>query len=170
MACTLTDVISCLPAAETKSSGFELGPEDYLKHFFWLISTLRGGRRRFLPLLLTKVDQTLPGMVRPIFQHLRLGPMALSPDSNSIGATSAVADPEADVYTSPRNQDPSNPGSESEIAVAVRANLPVQPDVAVGAVGAAGGWTLSDFNYVEISRIGDKTPEIAKAFLRYSAD
>jgi hypothetical protein len=29
-------------------------------------------------------------------------------------------------------------------------------------------WSTSHFNYAEMSRIGDKTPEIDEAFLRYS--
>lgn len=73
MACTLTDVIFCLPQTETKaSSGFELGPEDYLKHFISLISKLRGGRTKLLPLLLARVGQALPSMVNPISKHLDL--------------------------------------------------------------------------------------------------
>ncbi|KAK2799722.1 hypothetical protein FQN50_008370 [Emmonsiellopsis sp. PD_5] len=70
VACTLTDVISCIPSTETKSSGFELGPQDYLIHFFSLIIKLRGGKNRFLPLLMSKVSQTLPAMVTPISRHL----------------------------------------------------------------------------------------------------
>jgi hypothetical protein len=70
VACTLTDVILCLPQTETKaSSGFELGPEDYLKHFISLISKLRGGKTKLLPLLLARVAQALPAMMTPLSQH-----------------------------------------------------------------------------------------------------
>ncbi|PGH03121.1 hypothetical protein AJ79_07448 [Helicocarpus griseus UAMH5409] len=83
VACTLTDVISCIPSTETKSTGFELGPKDYLIHFFSLIIKLRGGRTRFLPLLMSKVGQTLPTMVNSISRHLDMpfepGDVMLSP-------------------------------------------------------------------------------------------
>ncbi|KAL1961426.1 hypothetical protein VTO42DRAFT_154 [Malbranchea cinnamomea] len=169
VACTLTDVISCLPATETKSSGFELGPEDYLKHFFWLISTLRGGRRRFLPLLLTKVAQTLPGMVNPIVMHLRLGPVTMSPGSmDSPGGMGGHAVYNTSSNNSPADQTNNAQGSMQVTSMGVRCNPAAGPQAAMGAAG--GEWTPNDFNYVEISRIGDKTPEIAKAFLRYSVD
>lgn len=126
VACTLTDVMACLSTAGLRSSGFNLGPQDYLKHFFSLVNTLPGGRQRFLPLLLTKVGQTLPSMLQPVTQHLNL-PAAtvetLVPPEK--------AEPEAFGDTWPDDQ------------------------------------SYSDFNYAEMSRIGDKTPEIDEAFMQY---
>ncbi|KIX08827.1 uncharacterized protein Z518_03484 [Rhinocladiella mackenziei CBS 650.93] len=72
IACTLIDVMSCMPSADVKSKGFEIGPEDNLKHFCHLISQLPGGRHKYLPLLVTKVDQTLPNMLTSIARHLHL--------------------------------------------------------------------------------------------------
>ncbi|KAK9234465.1 hypothetical protein V1525DRAFT_350177 [Lipomyces kononenkoae] len=72
VACTLTDVLSCIPSIELRSSSFELGPEDYLNYFFSLIHRLRGGQSRFLPLLLKIVDQTLPSLITPITRHLQI--------------------------------------------------------------------------------------------------
>ncbi|KAJ5260072.1 hypothetical protein N7505_009453, partial [Penicillium chrysogenum] len=128
VACTLIDVMACLSAAGLRSSGFKLGPQDYLKHFFTLIHDLPGGRRRFLPLLLTKIGQTLPSMVEPITVHLKLQPSTLVPrstrDESSISATAGNAisneQPSAELI------------SESE------------------------DWMNGNFNYAEMSRIGEK--------------
>jgi hypothetical protein len=88
-------VLFCLPQTETKaSSGFELGPEDYLKHFISLISNLRGGKTKLLPLLLSRVGQTLPSMVSPISKHLGLHipiPPATEFGERGGGATTSAA-------------------------------------------------------------------------------
>lgn len=47
-------------------SSFEFGPKDYLHQLLQVISTLRGGETRFLPLLLAKVSEALPVMAAPI--------------------------------------------------------------------------------------------------------
>lgn len=70
IACTLTDVISCMPSPDVKSKGFEIGPADNLKHFFSLISQLPGGQSKYLPLLVTKVEQTVPSLTTPIARYL----------------------------------------------------------------------------------------------------
>ncbi|KAE8385403.1 hypothetical protein BDV23DRAFT_176272 [Aspergillus alliaceus] len=70
VACTLTDVMGCLSAAGLRSSGFEMGPRDYLKHLCGLVHGLHGGRGRFWTLLLGKVGNTLPGMVGDIRRHV----------------------------------------------------------------------------------------------------
>jgi len=72
IAFTLIDVIAYIPSGEAKASGFEIGPEDNLKHFLSLISQLPGGDRKYLPLLMTKVEQTLPEMTAPLARHLRI--------------------------------------------------------------------------------------------------
>ncbi|KAF4160359.1 hypothetical protein CNMCM8927_004817 [Aspergillus lentulus] len=126
VACTLTDVMACLSTAGLRSPGFNLGPQDYLKHFFSLVHTLPGGRQRFLPLLLTKVGQTLPSMLQPITQHLNLPAATVE---TSVPAEKADSEAFGDMW----------------------------PD----------GQSYSDFNYAEMSRIGDKTPEIDEAFMQY---
>ncbi|RHZ61987.1 uncharacterized protein CDV56_103732 [Aspergillus thermomutatus] len=126
VACTLTDVMACLSTVGLRSSGFNLGPQDYLKHFFSLVHRLPGGRQRFLPLLLTKVGQTLPSMLQPITQHLNL--------------------PAATVETSVLAQK-----ADSELFG------DMWPD----------DQSYSDFNFAEMSRIGDKTPEIDDSFMQY---
>jgi Fungal specific transcription factor domain len=63
VACTVTDVIACVPL---DGSIFEVGPSEYLNQFLNLISSLRGGGSRFLPLLLAKISENLPSMAGPI--------------------------------------------------------------------------------------------------------
>ncbi|KAJ5173780.1 uncharacterized protein N7500_001711 [Penicillium coprophilum] len=142
VACTLIDVMTCLSAAGLRSSGFKLGPQDYLKHFFSLIHDLPGGRRRFLPLLLTKIGQTLPSMVDPITVHLNLQPGPIVPSSVSEESISAI------------------PQNESSIEQA-------SPELLSDS--ASVDWMNGNFNYAEMSRIGAKTPEIDEAFLQYSS-
>lgn len=137
----MIDVMACLSAAGLRSSGFKLGPQDYLKHFFTLIHDLPGGRRRFLPLLLTKIGQTLPSMVDTITVHLKLQPGALAPRSIS---------------------------EESSISAVVGNDCSIeQPSAEL--VSDSENWMNGNFNYAEMSRIGEKTPEIDEAFLQYSS-
>ncbi|KAF4220044.1 hypothetical protein CNMCM8980_003333 [Aspergillus fumigatiaffinis] len=126
VACTLTDVMACLSTAGLRSSGFNLGPQDYLKHFFSLVNTLPGGRQRFLPLLLTKVGQTLPSMLQPITQYLNLPAATVE---SFVPAEKADSEAFGDMWSDDQS--------------------------------------YSDFNYAEMSRIGDKTPEIDEAFMQY---
>ncbi|KAH6667874.1 hypothetical protein B0J14DRAFT_173818 [Halenospora varia] len=65
VACSLTDVLSLLPP---NPDPFQLGPRDYLQDFMSLLSVLRNGDHRFLPLLLSKVNDVLPRLVNPILQ------------------------------------------------------------------------------------------------------
>ncbi|KAG8624199.1 hypothetical protein KVT40_009175 [Elsinoe batatas] len=65
VACTLTDVMGCVPEQQLLPS-FEFGPRDYLHQFVSLISNLRGGRQRFLPLLVSKIHDTLPSSMSNI--------------------------------------------------------------------------------------------------------
>ncbi|KAI9724832.1 MAG: hypothetical protein M1812_000108 [Candelaria pacifica] len=57
VACTLTDVMACVPINATTS---KVGPRDYLHQFMRLVSTLGGGQSRFVPLLQAKIRETLP--------------------------------------------------------------------------------------------------------------
>jgi len=59
VACTLTDVMSCVPYEQHT---FEYGPRDYLNQLMNLISSLRGGQQRYMPLLLAKVNEAMPQM------------------------------------------------------------------------------------------------------------
>ncbi|KAL9603992.1 MAG: hypothetical protein Q9219_000754 [cf. Caloplaca sp. 3 TL-2023] len=57
IACTLIDVMSCVPIESPNS---DIGPLDYLNHLVRLISTLRRGESRYLQLVVTKIRDTLP--------------------------------------------------------------------------------------------------------------
>ncbi|KAH8595524.1 fungal-specific transcription factor domain-containing protein [Bisporella sp. PMI_857] len=65
VACSLTDVLSLLPA---NPQPFTLGPRDHLHQFMTLLSILRNGDNRFLPLLLSKVHEVLPTLTNPMLQ------------------------------------------------------------------------------------------------------
>ncbi|KAL9612850.1 MAG: hypothetical protein Q9167_002582 [Letrouitia subvulpina] len=67
VACTLVDVMSCVPI-ESRNS--ELGSQDYLNHLIRLISTLRGGDSRYLPLIMTKIQDTVPSVAATLNQPL----------------------------------------------------------------------------------------------------
>ena len=55
--------MSCVPL---DNNTFEFGPRDYLDRCLNLVSTLRGGDSRYLPLLLEKINNTLPAMAAPL--------------------------------------------------------------------------------------------------------
>lgn len=57
VACTLTDVMSVIPQDQYT---FEFGPRDYLNRLMTLISTLRGGQQRYMPLLMQKINDSMP--------------------------------------------------------------------------------------------------------------
>ncbi|KAI9817848.1 MAG: hypothetical protein M1827_000967 [Pycnora praestabilis] len=65
--CTLIDVMACVPIGVNR---LLTGPRDYLNQLLTLISTLRGGDNRFLPLLLAKVGDALPALAAPMPQPL----------------------------------------------------------------------------------------------------
>jgi hypothetical protein len=67
VACCLADVVAVTPFS---SDAFELGPRDYVSRFLTLISTLRGGQSRYLPLLLAKLSEVLPNLPLPRSRNL----------------------------------------------------------------------------------------------------
>ncbi|KAF4553992.1 Fungal specific transcription factor domain-containing protein 45 [Elsinoe fawcettii] len=112
VACTLTDVMSCVPEHQLQPS-FEFGPRDYLHQLVSLVSNLRGGRQRYLPLLVSKIHETLPSSMSNMSFALSPNPSHDSPsymgaghhghveevygqqahDSHGSGQTSHVASP-----------------------------------------------------------------------------
>ena len=59
--------MSCVPLESRK---FEPGPQEYLNSLLTLISTLRGGESRFLPLVMAKIRDTLPAIGSQLPLHL----------------------------------------------------------------------------------------------------
>ena len=57
VACTLIDVMAYV---QPEQYTFEIGPWEYLKDFTTIMSRVRGGRDRYLPMLLQKANESLP--------------------------------------------------------------------------------------------------------------
>ena len=81
-----------------------MGPRDYLHQFMTLLSVLRNGDSRFLPLLLSKVHDVLPTLANPMLQTVPdtpqnmcaevdifdgFGPMSMSVPSNFNGISNS---------------------------------------------------------------------------------
>lgn len=77
VACSLTDVLSLLPP---NPDPFQVGPRDYLHDFMTLLSVLRNGDNRFLPLLLAKINDVLPRLVNPMLQTVPDTPTSMCAD------------------------------------------------------------------------------------------
>ena len=77
-------MIACVPL---DSSTSQAAPQEFLNQFLNLISQLRGGSSRYLPLLLSKVSDNLPSMAAPIHH------MPLSIKQGYAGATDGVPTP-----------------------------------------------------------------------------
>lgn len=96
IACTLTDVVACVPLEASNSPNGT--PFDNLNNLLNLISRLRGGASRYLPLLLAKVSETLPSMAHPA--PLELDPMQMSITQGYAGASDKLPTPEPAKYSS----------------------------------------------------------------------
>ncbi|KAI9764292.1 MAG: hypothetical protein M1840_008583 [Geoglossum simile] len=89
--CSLADIMKVLPA---KSPSFEIGPPDYLVEMLRMLSTIRGGKSRYLPLLAAQVDEVLKiGCGNPIAE------ISFIPRSNP-GAILGEADSDESGYDS----------------------------------------------------------------------
>lgn len=64
--CGLTEFLATKPASRNP---FSPGPREYLHPLLNVISVLRTGDHRFLPLLLTKVNYILPRLANPMLQN-----------------------------------------------------------------------------------------------------
>jgi hypothetical protein len=64
--CSLTDILSMLPAPRTP---FTPGPLDQLRKILNIVTVIRNGEHRFLPLLLSKVHAALPKLASPMLQN-----------------------------------------------------------------------------------------------------
>ncbi|MCJ1391205.1 hypothetical protein MMC18_004067 [Xylographa bjoerkii] len=88
IACTLIDVMSCVPL---ETATFEVGPRDYLAHFHSLISTLRQGESRYVALLEGKIRDTLPTMASAFALSLPPAPLdrMLTHEESSMSSNSS---------------------------------------------------------------------------------
>ncbi|KZF25090.1 hypothetical protein L228DRAFT_265572 [Xylona heveae TC161] len=118
VACTLTDVMSCVPIS---SDGLQLGPRDYLNEVLALVSTLRGGESRYLPLLLAKINDTFPVLSAPIPEPVPLEP--IGDRVEEIFESSPSAD--SQTYDSP-------PLQPATLAVPTTVGIPEYPTMVTG--------------------------------------
>ncbi|KIW11744.1 hypothetical protein PV08_09016 [Exophiala spinifera] len=93
VACTLTDVTSCIPLGP--SADGSRPSTELLDRYLKLISQLRGGSSRYLPLLLAKVAETIPTITPPA-EALRMSIIqgyagAADNRSNTVQCTSSTA-------------------------------------------------------------------------------
>ena len=122
----LFDIACCLADAVAVTSfspdAFALGPRDYVSRFLTLISTLRGGQSRYLPLLLTKLSEALPNL--PLPRSLNL---PQTHPASTIGMSGTVPSNMTDDYSAMSTvTSPSHPSSEllRRLAAQTGAQLP----------------------------------------------
>lgn len=75
--CAMADYLSMLPAPRTP---FRAGPRDQLRKILNIVTAIRNGDHRFLPLLLTTVALHLPKLASPMLQDPPETPMPCSID------------------------------------------------------------------------------------------
>lgn len=122
VACSLTDVVAFTPFSP---DAFALGPRDYVSRFLTLIQTLRGGQSRYLPLLLTRLQEILPNL--PLPRSLNL-PQTLPTSSIGLGASAGMVPSNAgdDFSALPSVISPTFPSTEliRRLAAQTNAQLP----------------------------------------------
>ena len=64
--CALTEILAILPAPRTP---FTVGPQDQLRKILNIVTVIRNGDHRFLPLLMSKVTAALPKLASPMLQN-----------------------------------------------------------------------------------------------------
>ncbi|PSR87108.1 hypothetical protein BD289DRAFT_367533, partial [Coniella lustricola] len=67
VACNLTDVLSLYPASRDP---FSPGPKEQLNPLLNVLSMLRNGDHRFMPLLLSKMHEVLPKIINPMLLNV----------------------------------------------------------------------------------------------------
>ena len=89
VACTLIDVMSCVPPSASSPPT----PQDSLNQLLALISSLRGGESRYLPLVMAKIRDTLPSIASGIPPGL-VRKAAIRPNTGGpIGPVSSIIPP-----------------------------------------------------------------------------
>ncbi|KAH6641369.1 hypothetical protein F5144DRAFT_129972 [Chaetomium tenue] len=66
--CTVTDILAILPVPRTPFRT-QLGPQDELRKILNIVTVIRNGDHRFLPLLLSKVALALPKLASPMLEN-----------------------------------------------------------------------------------------------------
>ncbi|KAL2175159.1 uncharacterized protein P884DRAFT_206932 [Thermothelomyces heterothallicus CBS 202.75] len=92
--CAMTDFLSMLPAPRTP---FRAGPRDHLRKILNIVTAIRNGDHRFLPLLLSTVASYLPKLASPMLQDAPENPTACNMDLLDGFGNSTICPP---VYSS----------------------------------------------------------------------
>jgi hypothetical protein len=121
IACCLADVVA---VTSFSPDAFALGPRDYVSRFLTLISNLRGGQTRYLPLLLAKLSEVLPNL--PLPRSLNLPHPHPASAIGMAGTGSVPSNIGDDFSTMPPVTSPSYPSSEliRRLAAQTGAQLP----------------------------------------------
>ncbi len=94
--CALTEILAVLPAPRTP---FAQGPQDQLRKILNIVTVIRNGDGRFLPLLMSKVTAALPKLASPMLQNApETAPPACNLDIFDGFGTSSICPPP--VYSS----------------------------------------------------------------------
>jgi hypothetical protein len=104
---------------------FALGPRDYVSRFLTLISALRGGQSRYLPLLLAKLSEVLPNL--PLPRSLNLPQLSTSALGLNATGSGTLPSNVADEYSAnPAATSPSYPSNDliRRLAAQTGAQLP----------------------------------------------
>lgn len=109
VACCLTDVVA---VTSFSPDAFALGPRDYVSRFLTLISTLRGGQSRYLPLLLAKLSEVLPNLPLPRSLNLPQGVSASSMGLSGTGSPTVPSNVSDDFSTMSAATPPSYPSND----------------------------------------------------------
>ncbi|CAN9263213.1 unnamed protein product [Alternaria sp. RS040] len=123
IACCLTDVVAC---TSFSPDAFALGPRDYVSRFLTLISTLRGGQTRYLPLLLAKLSEVLPNLPLPRSLNLPQTVPAGTLGLNATGSGTLPSNVADDYSANPNATSPSYPSNDliRRLAAQTGAQLP----------------------------------------------
>jgi hypothetical protein len=139
VACSLTDVMTYVPYEQQT---FEFGPRDYLNQMMTLISSLRGGQQKYMPLLLTKINDTMPSMPTPGYSitsapgSSRLDELYESSQENSSGHNSSVTSP----FGSPSLNTPTTYGFPDF------SNIPACTSAGFQSINSTAGMQYADLN------------------------
>lgn len=126
VACCLTDVVA---VTSFSPDAFALGPRDYVSRFLTLISTLRGGQSRYLPLLLAKLSEVLPNLPLPRSLNLPQGVSTSSIGLSGTGSPTVPSNVGDDFSAMGQGTSPSYPSNDliRRLAAQTGAQLPFNP-------------------------------------------
>jgi len=143
-----------------EQSAFETGPRDYLQRFIDLMSTLRGGQSRHLPLLVSKINEALPNHAH-VFTHAMPLPMSRTLPSSAPNSrldqlyedpTGSGVSHEASPYQSPSQPGlPLRHGSSTSTHSSMRSHTNHYPEVPPSSAYSSFGPAMGQYDSVTSS-------------------